>query len=106
MRGCEQAQESSLTWLPDSVPAQLSALVFVLLHRSVRLFSQGMKKRDAKKIGPLKLAALNGLSLSRLPLPDEGKEVPARATNDERVRTGTVRASGISQLHLTPMQER
>ncbi|XP_037359639.1 tyrosine-protein phosphatase non-receptor type 21 [Talpa occidentalis] len=47
----------------------------------------GMKKRvDAKKIGPLKLAALNGLSLSRLPLPDEGKEVPARATNDERCR--------------------
>ncbi|KAF3830943.1 hypothetical protein GH733_002181 [Mirounga leonina] len=48
----------------------------------------GMKKSrvDAKKIGPLKLAALNGLSLSRLPLPDEGKEVPARATNDERVR--------------------
>lgn len=47
-----------------------------------------MKKSrvDAKKIGPLKLAALNGLSLSRLPLPDEGKEVPARATNDERVR--------------------
>uniref|UniRef100_A0A8C0M6S2 Tyrosine-protein phosphatase non-receptor type n=1 Tax=Canis lupus familiaris TaxID=9615 RepID=A0A8C0M6S2_CANLF len=47
----------------------------------------GMKKSrvDAKKIGPLKLAALNGLSLSRLPLPDEGKEVPARATNDERV---------------------
>lgn len=49
-----------------------------------------MKKSrvDAKKIGPLKLAALNGLSLSRLPLPDEGKEVSARATNDERVRKG------------------
>lgn len=46
----------------------------------------GMKKRDAKKIGPLRLAALNGLSLSRLPLPDEGKEVPARATNDERCK--------------------
>ncbi|KAM9090699.1 tyrosine-protein phosphatase non-receptor type 21 isoform 2-T3 [Megaptera novaeangliae] len=48
----------------------------------------GMKKSrvDAKKIGPLKLAALNGLSLSRLPLPDEGREVPARATNDERCK--------------------
>ncbi|XP_069321301.1 tyrosine-protein phosphatase non-receptor type 21 [Eulemur rufifrons] len=48
----------------------------------------GMKKTrvDARKIGPLKLAALNGLSLSRLPLPDEGKEVPARATNDERCK--------------------
>ncbi|XP_004376707.1 tyrosine-protein phosphatase non-receptor type 21 [Trichechus manatus latirostris] len=48
----------------------------------------GMKKSQggAKKIGPLKLAALNGLSLSRLPLPDEGKEVPTRATNDERCK--------------------
>ncbi|XP_042548500.1 tyrosine-protein phosphatase non-receptor type 21 [Dipodomys spectabilis] len=48
----------------------------------------GMKKSrvDAKKIGPLKLAALNGLSLSRLPLPDEGKEVSTRATNDERCK--------------------
>ncbi|XP_036590348.1 tyrosine-protein phosphatase non-receptor type 21 [Trichosurus vulpecula] len=48
----------------------------------------GMKKNraDAKKCGPLKLAALNGLSLSRMPLPDEGKEVPTRATNDERCK--------------------
>ncbi|XP_006879196.1 PREDICTED: tyrosine-protein phosphatase non-receptor type 21 [Elephantulus edwardii] len=48
----------------------------------------GMKKSrvDARKPGPLKLAALNGLSLSRLPLPDEGKEVPTRATNDERCK--------------------
>ncbi|XP_052594674.1 LOW QUALITY PROTEIN: tyrosine-protein phosphatase non-receptor type 21 [Peromyscus californicus insignis] len=48
----------------------------------------GMKKTraDAKKIGPLKLAALNGLSLSRLPLPDEGREVSTRATNDERCK--------------------
>lgn len=46
-----------------------------------------MKKNraEAKKIGPLKLAALNGLTLSRQPLPDEGKEEPTRATNDERV---------------------
>uniref|UniRef100_A0A674JZP1 Tyrosine-protein phosphatase non-receptor type n=1 Tax=Terrapene triunguis TaxID=2587831 RepID=A0A674JZP1_9SAUR len=48
----------------------------------------GMKKNrtDAKKIGPLKLAALNGLTLSRMPLPDEGKEEPTRATNDERCK--------------------
>lgn len=46
-----------------------------------------MKKNraEAKKIGPLKLAALNGLTLSRLPLPSEGKEESPRATNDERV---------------------
>uniref|UniRef100_A0A8D0L8F6 Tyrosine-protein phosphatase non-receptor type n=1 Tax=Sphenodon punctatus TaxID=8508 RepID=A0A8D0L8F6_SPHPU len=48
----------------------------------------GMKKNraEAKKIGPLKLAALNGLTLSRLPLPDEGKEEPTRETNDERCK--------------------
>uniref|UniRef100_A0A803T5A0 Tyrosine-protein phosphatase non-receptor type n=1 Tax=Anolis carolinensis TaxID=28377 RepID=A0A803T5A0_ANOCA len=47
-----------------------------------------MKKNraEAKKIGPLKLAALNGLTLSRLPLPDEGREEPTRATNDERCK--------------------
>ncbi|XP_069064239.1 tyrosine-protein phosphatase non-receptor type 21 isoform X1 [Pleurodeles waltl] len=47
----------------------------------------GMKKSnktEAKKMGPLKLAALNGLTLSRMPLEDEGKEEPAQATNDER----------------------
>lgn len=60
----------------------------------VNIFFQGMKKTrgDAKKIGPLKLAALNGLSLSRLPLPDEGKEVSTRATNDERVSMQDARA--------------
>lgn len=42
-------------------------------------------KTDAKKIGPLKLAALNGLTLTRMPLSDEGKEESTRATNDERV---------------------
>uniref|UniRef100_A0A8C4XR98 Tyrosine-protein phosphatase non-receptor type n=1 Tax=Falco tinnunculus TaxID=100819 RepID=A0A8C4XR98_FALTI len=48
----------------------------------------GMKKNknDAKKIGPLKLAALNGLALTRVPLPDEGKEESTRATNDERCK--------------------
>ncbi|OXB55333.1 hypothetical protein ASZ78_002504 [Callipepla squamata] len=48
----------------------------------------GMKKNktDAKKIGPLKLAALNGLTLARMPLPDEGKEESTRATNDERCK--------------------
>ncbi|XP_054826850.1 tyrosine-protein phosphatase non-receptor type 21 isoform X2 [Eublepharis macularius] len=48
-----------------------------------------MKKNraEAKKIGPLKLAALNGLTLSRLPLLDQGKEEPARTTNDERSKS-------------------
>uniref|UniRef100_A0A8C5TDK3 Tyrosine-protein phosphatase non-receptor type n=1 Tax=Malurus cyaneus samueli TaxID=2593467 RepID=A0A8C5TDK3_9PASS len=48
----------------------------------------GMKKNknDAKKMGPLKLAALNGLALMRMPLPDEGKEESTRATNDERCK--------------------
>lgn len=85
----------------------------------VNIFLQGMKKTraDAKKIGPLKLAALNGLSLSRLPLPDEGKEVSTRATNDERVSVcggppagchskgpgavlANVRSKTVSELHM------
>ncbi|XP_053553555.1 tyrosine-protein phosphatase non-receptor type 21 isoform X2 [Bombina bombina] len=49
----------------------------------------GIKKSsrtEAKKMGPLKLAAWNGLSLSRLPLQDEEREEPARASNDERCK--------------------
>ncbi|KAJ3613228.1 hypothetical protein NHX12_019478 [Muraenolepis orangiensis] len=50
----------------------------------------GMKRStrsEGKKMGPLKVAALNGLSLSRLPMHDEGKDEPEDASNDER---GTV----------------
>uniref|UniRef100_UPI003AACF88B tyrosine-protein phosphatase non-receptor type 21 isoform X1 n=1 Tax=Centroberyx gerrardi TaxID=166262 RepID=UPI003AACF88B len=49
----------------------------------------GMKKgarSEVKKMGPLKVAALNGLSLSRLPMHDEGKDEPERASNDERCK--------------------
>ncbi|KAM6973397.1 tyrosine-protein phosphatase non-receptor type 21 isoform 2-T2 [Aplochiton taeniatus] len=49
----------------------------------------GMKKgskSEVKKMGPLKVAALNGLTLSRLPLHDEGKDEPEKASNDERVK--------------------
>ncbi|XP_018085888.1 tyrosine-protein phosphatase non-receptor type 21 isoform X1 [Xenopus laevis] len=51
--------------------------------------SGGIKKgprMEVKKIGPLKMAAWNGLSLSRLPLPDEEKEEPSRASNDDRCK--------------------
>ncbi|XP_005169845.1 tyrosine-protein phosphatase non-receptor type 21 isoform X1 [Danio rerio] len=48
----------------------------------------GMKKgrSEVKKVGPLKLAALNGLTLSRIPLPDDGKDDPESASNDERCK--------------------
>uniref|UniRef100_A0A673GA32 Tyrosine-protein phosphatase non-receptor type n=1 Tax=Sinocyclocheilus rhinocerous TaxID=307959 RepID=A0A673GA32_9TELE len=48
----------------------------------------GMKKgrSEVKKVGPLKMAALNGLTLSRMPLPDEGKDDPENASNDERCK--------------------
>lgn len=36
-------------------------------------------------MGPLKLAVLNGLTLSRMPLHDESKDEPEKASNDERV---------------------
>ena len=42
-------------------------------------------RSEVKKMGPLKVAALNGLTLSRLPLHDQGKDEPELASNDERV---------------------
>lgn len=49
---------------------------------------QGMKKglrTEVKKMGPLKVAHLNGLSVSRPPLHSDLKDEPERASNDERV---------------------
>ncbi|XP_030212093.1 tyrosine-protein phosphatase non-receptor type 21 isoform X3 [Gadus morhua] len=50
---------------------------------------QGSKRgtrAEVKKMGPLKVAALNGLSLSRLPMHDEGKDEPENTSNDERCK--------------------
>uniref|UniRef100_A0A3P8PTN7 Tyrosine-protein phosphatase non-receptor type n=1 Tax=Astatotilapia calliptera TaxID=8154 RepID=A0A3P8PTN7_ASTCA len=47
----------------------------------------GMKKgakSEVKKMGPLKVAHLNGLSISRQPVHSEIKDEPERASNDER----------------------
>lgn len=55
---------------------------------STLLSYQGMKKgarSEVKKMGPLKVAHLNGLSVSRQPMHDEIKDEPERASNDERV---------------------
>ncbi|XP_069008576.1 tyrosine-protein phosphatase non-receptor type 21 isoform X2 [Embiotoca jacksoni] len=49
----------------------------------------GMKKgarAEVKKMGPLKVAHLNGLSVSRQPMHDEAKDEPERASNDERCK--------------------
>uniref|UniRef100_A0A8D3B9W5 Tyrosine-protein phosphatase non-receptor type n=1 Tax=Scophthalmus maximus TaxID=52904 RepID=A0A8D3B9W5_SCOMX len=49
----------------------------------------GMKKgvrSEVKKMGPLKVAKLNGLSVSRQPMYDEIKDEPERASNDERCK--------------------
>uniref|UniRef100_A0A8C5AKU7 Tyrosine-protein phosphatase non-receptor type n=1 Tax=Gadus morhua TaxID=8049 RepID=A0A8C5AKU7_GADMO len=43
-------------------------------------------RAEVKKMGPLKVAALNGLSLSRLPMHDEGKDEPENTSNDERCK--------------------
>ncbi|KAG8561923.1 hypothetical protein GDO81_015531 [Engystomops pustulosus] len=51
--------------------------------------SGGLKKgtrTEAKKMGPLKLAAWNGLTVPRMPLLDDEREEPARASNDERCK--------------------
>lgn len=42
-------------------------------------------KSEVKKMGPLKVAHLNGLSISRQPVHNEIKDEPERASNDERV---------------------
>lgn len=49
----------------------------------------GMKKgarSEVKKMGPLKVAHLNGLSMSRMPMHNEAKDEPERASNDERCK--------------------
>uniref|UniRef100_A0A8C4E6U3 Tyrosine-protein phosphatase non-receptor type n=1 Tax=Dicentrarchus labrax TaxID=13489 RepID=A0A8C4E6U3_DICLA len=49
----------------------------------------GMKKgprSEVKKMGPLKVAHLNGLSVSRQPMHAEVTDEPARASNDERCK--------------------
>lgn len=66
-----------------------------LVHSDLHFFSvstllsyQGMKKgarSEVKKMGPLKVAHLNGLSVSRQPMHNDIKDVPERASNDERV---------------------
>lgn len=43
-------------------------------------------RSEVKKMGPLKVAKLNGLSVSRQPVFDEIKDEPEQASNDERVR--------------------
>ena len=42
-------------------------------------------RSEVKKMGPLKVAHLNGLSVSRQPMHEEIKDEPERASNDERV---------------------
>uniref|UniRef100_A0A672HBS3 Tyrosine-protein phosphatase non-receptor type n=1 Tax=Salarias fasciatus TaxID=181472 RepID=A0A672HBS3_SALFA len=49
----------------------------------------GMKKgarSEVKKMGPLKVAHLNGLSVSRQPVHSQVKDEPERASNDERCK--------------------
>ncbi|XP_054470112.1 tyrosine-protein phosphatase non-receptor type 21 isoform X2 [Anoplopoma fimbria] len=49
----------------------------------------GMKKgarSEVKKMGPLKVAHLNGLSVSRQPMHETVKDEPERASNDERCK--------------------
>lgn len=42
-------------------------------------------RSEVKKMGPLKVAHLNGLSVSRQPMHNDLKDEPERASNDERV---------------------
>lgn len=79
-------------------PSSLVYFLFLslrLTHSRLHFFSvssplkyQGMKRgirSEVKKMGPLKVAHLNGLSVSRQPMHDEVKDDPETASNDERV---------------------
>lgn len=48
-------------------------------------------RSEVKKMGPLKVAHLNGLSVSRQPMHDEVKDEPERASNAEKVGKVTAR---------------
>ncbi|XP_053331303.1 tyrosine-protein phosphatase non-receptor type 21 isoform X2 [Spea bombifrons] len=51
--------------------------------------SGGMKKgnrAEVRKIGPMRMAAWNGISPIRMPLPGEDREERVQATNDERCK--------------------
>uniref|UniRef100_S4RLC3 Tyrosine-protein phosphatase non-receptor type n=1 Tax=Petromyzon marinus TaxID=7757 RepID=S4RLC3_PETMA len=53
---------------------------FVLRNMEKR----GSGPAEISKLGPIKLAALNGLSISQLPVPEESREETARGQLDER----------------------
>lgn len=74
----------------------------MLMHRSVTAamlpvnitpgFSSLLKTLERQKMsvdsmkGPLMMAALNGLYVTRMPVPESPAEEGAKATTDERVR--------------------
>ncbi|XP_042194208.1 tyrosine-protein phosphatase non-receptor type 21 isoform X1 [Callorhinchus milii] len=47
---------------------------------------KGTQVSDVRKIGPLKMAELNGLTPFQKPLPDDRKDEPAKASFDERCK--------------------
>uniref|UniRef100_A0A8C9WMH1 Tyrosine-protein phosphatase non-receptor type n=1 Tax=Scleropages formosus TaxID=113540 RepID=A0A8C9WMH1_SCLFO len=60
----------------SSLTFKQNRLVFTLLGT----------KSEVKKMGPLKLAALNGLAMSKMPVHSENKKEPENISNDERCK--------------------
>lgn len=78
----------SSTLSGESVHSNASVVGSLNLTFTPPSSQQGMKKSirsEIKKTGPLKLATLNGLTLARMPIPDEGKDDHGKASNDDRV---------------------
>ncbi|XP_032818956.1 tyrosine-protein phosphatase non-receptor type 14 isoform X1 [Petromyzon marinus] len=56
-----------------------------IVEREFLLHKRG-NTAEIKKMGPLKMAVMNGLSMSRIPLPEEVKEEPPKVPMDERCK--------------------
>uniref|UniRef100_S4RMQ5 Tyrosine-protein phosphatase non-receptor type n=1 Tax=Petromyzon marinus TaxID=7757 RepID=S4RMQ5_PETMA len=57
-----------------------------IVEREFLLHKKRGNTAEIKKMGPLKMAVMNGLSMSRIPLPEEVKEEPPKVPMDERCK--------------------
>uniref|UniRef100_A0A4W3IJR6 Tyrosine-protein phosphatase non-receptor type n=1 Tax=Callorhinchus milii TaxID=7868 RepID=A0A4W3IJR6_CALMI len=68
----------------------VSELFFVedsIVEREILLRKQKLATAEAQKFGPLKWAALNGLSMTRVPVPEDCQDDTSKILMDERCKT-------------------
>uniref|UniRef100_A0A8C3ASU4 Tyrosine-protein phosphatase non-receptor type n=1 Tax=Cyclopterus lumpus TaxID=8103 RepID=A0A8C3ASU4_CYCLU len=76
---------SSLTYKVHPLIQESEPLYLLSDLRQPRIMPSGARS-EVKKMGPLKVAHLNGLSVSRQPMNETVKDEPERASNDERCK--------------------